>query len=61
MADKLVWAQVMRPKIPLVYLDLNHIVAMARVRTGHPKAVQAYGRLSNRRVAQHANLVRPFR
>jgi hypothetical protein len=45
MADKLVWAQVMRPKIPLVYLDLNHIIAMARVQTNHPKADQKYGRL----------------
>ncbi|MEU3650055.1 hypothetical protein AB0E59_42285 [Lentzea sp. NPDC034063] len=62
MADKLVWAQVMRPKIPLVNLDLNHIVAMARVRTGHPKAVQAYGRLfeSARRAACERRAIFPL-
>jgi hypothetical protein len=45
MAMELVWPRVMRPTIPLVYLDLNHIVAMAKVRTNHPKADPMYGRL----------------
>lgn len=62
MADKLNWAQVMRPRIPLVYLDLNHVVAMARVRTGHPKADPAYGRLfeSARRAAGERRAVFPL-
>lgn len=45
MAQELVWARVMRPRIPLVYLDLNHLVGMARVQTRHPKAEPMYGRL----------------
>jgi len=45
MADALVWARVMRPPVPLVYLDLNHIVAMAKVHTRHPKAQPGYERL----------------
>jgi hypothetical protein len=45
MAQELVWAHVMRPRVPLVYLDLNHIVAMAKVCTGHSTAQPIYGRL----------------
>lgn len=45
MAQELVWPLVMRPTVPLVYLDLNHIVAMARVQTRHPKADPMYRRL----------------
>ena len=40
-----VWARVMRPRIPLVYLDLNHIIGIAKVLTGHPKALPDYGAL----------------
>lgn len=29
MADRLVWAAVMRPQMPLVYLDINHFVPAA--------------------------------
>lgn len=40
MADRLVWAPVMRPQMPLVYLDINHFIELARamvdVRTAHP-------------------------
>lgn len=56
MARELVWAQVMRPRIPLVYLDLNHVVAMAKVQTCHPKADPVYGRLfesASRAAADH--------
>lgn len=56
MAQELVWARVMRPRVPLVYLDLNHIVAMARVHTRHPKAQPVYGRLfdsATRAAAEH--------
>ena len=34
MTDKLVWANVMRPRIPLVYLDLNTIIYIARALSG---------------------------
>lgn len=30
-ADRLVWARVMRPSVPLVYLDLNHFIYLAKV------------------------------
>lgn len=56
MAQELVWARLMRPRVPLVYLDLNHIVAMARVQARHPKAEPMYGRLfdsASRAVAEH--------
>ena len=33
LAYPLVFAQVARPRVPLVYLDLNHFIFMARVRT----------------------------
>ena len=40
MADRLVWASVMRPQMPLVYLDINHFIELARasvdVTTAHP-------------------------
>jgi hypothetical protein len=45
MAQELLWARVMRPRVPLVYLDLNHIIAMAKVCTQHPNAQPIYGRL----------------
>lgn len=56
MAQELLWARLMRPRVPLVYLDLNHIVAMARVQARHPKAEPMYGRLfdsASRAVAEH--------
>lgn len=34
MATSLVWAQVGRPRVPLVYLDLNHFILLARARKG---------------------------
>lgn len=34
MATSLVWAQIARPRVPLVYLDLNHFIFMARARKG---------------------------
>src|SRR4051812_8966714 len=45
MAQELLWARVMRPRVPLVYLDLNHIIAMAKVCTQHPSVQPIYGRL----------------
>ena len=37
MTEELVWANVMRPRIPLVYLDLNTIIYIARARSGDTK------------------------
>ena len=34
MATSLVGAQVGRPRVPLVYLDLNHFILLARARNG---------------------------
>lgn len=31
-ADRLVWAQVVRPQMPLVCLDINHFIELARAR-----------------------------
>jgi hypothetical protein len=36
MTEDLVWANVMRPRIPLVYLDLNTIIYIARALSGDP-------------------------
>jgi hypothetical protein len=37
MTEELVWANVMRPRIPLVYLDLNTIIYIARALSGDTK------------------------
>lgn len=34
MATRLVWARVMRPRTPLVYLDINHYIYLARAKQG---------------------------
>lgn len=45
MAGKLVWAPVMRPSIPLVYLDLNHLIYLAKANAGHSNAPDGYKEL----------------
>jgi len=45
MADKLVWASVMRPSIPLVYLDLNHLIYLAKAKVGHDNTPDGYKEL----------------
>jgi len=45
MTEELVWANVMRPRVPLVYLDLNTIIYFARGRLGDTKSLPAYARL----------------
>ena len=45
MTAELVWANVMRPRTPLVYLDLNTIINIARCRAGHSKALPDYANL----------------
>ena len=41
------WANVMRPRIPLVYLDLNSIICIARGLAGESSVHPAYSRLYN--------------
>jgi hypothetical protein len=45
MANKLVWARVMRPRAPLVYLDLNHFIYLARVDAGDESVPGGYREL----------------
>lgn len=42
MAEDLVWANVMRPRIPLVYLDLNTIIYFARFLSGDARVPGSY-------------------
>jgi hypothetical protein len=42
MTEKLVWANVMRPRIPLVYLDLNTIIYVARALRGDTTVPRSY-------------------
>lgn len=42
MTEDLVWANVMRPRIPLVYLDLNTIIYIARALSGDMKVPGIY-------------------
>jgi hypothetical protein len=42
MTEELVWANVMRPRIPLVYLDLNTIIYIARALSGDTKVPGSY-------------------
>lgn len=44
-ADQLVWPRLARPPVPLVYLDLNHYVYMARSLAGDPKTPAGYDEL----------------
>jgi hypothetical protein len=44
-ADALVWARVMRPPIPLVYLDLNHFIYLAKTNVGIDAAPNGYPEL----------------
>ena len=45
MTKELAWANVMRPRIPLVYLDLNTIIYIARATSGGTKVPGSYGDL----------------
>ena len=42
MTEELVWANVMHPRIPLVYLDLNTIIYIARALSGDTKVRESY-------------------
>jgi hypothetical protein len=45
MSEAPVWARVMRSRTPLVYLDLNHFIFLARANTNAPKTPLGYQRL----------------
>jgi hypothetical protein len=45
MAERLVWASVVRPRSPIVYLDLNHFILMARVAAGAARITPGYREL----------------
>ncbi len=45
MSAELVWAKVMRPRVPLVYLDLNTIIYIARSLRGHANVPAGYAEL----------------
>ncbi|MBV1854356.1 hypothetical protein [Catellatospora tritici] len=42
MTEELLWANVMRPRMPLVYLDLNTIIYIARSLRGDTKVPESY-------------------
>lgn len=45
MSEELVWAKVMRPQVPLVYLDLNTIIFIAKALRGDRNVPTGYGEL----------------
>jgi hypothetical protein len=45
LADQLVWPRLVRPRRPIVYLDLNHFIGMARAIAADPKTPAGYGEL----------------
>lgn len=45
MTEDLVWANVMRPRTPLVYLDLNTIIYIAKTLRGDKNVPRGYGEL----------------
>lgn len=44
-ADRLVWARVMRPLVPIVYLDLNHFINLSKANIDPNTAPQGYPEL----------------
>jgi hypothetical protein len=45
LADQLVWPRLVRQRRPIVYLDLNHFIGMARAIARDPKTPAGYGEL----------------
>ena len=45
LADQLVWPRLVRPRRPILYLDLNHFIGMARAIAADPKTPAGYGEL----------------
>jgi hypothetical protein len=46
-ADRLVWARVMRPRVPIVYLDLNHFINLSKAKIDPDIAPPGYSGLLN--------------
>lgn len=61
-ADRLVWAQVVRPQMTLVYLDLNHFIELARARLDLSMARAGYSELldATRRAARERRVLFPL-
>ena len=61
-ADRLVWAQVMRPQMPLVYLDMNHFIELARAKVDLSMARSGYSELldATRRAAHEHRALFPL-
>lgn len=62
MSNRLVWAQLMRPQIPLVYLDINHFIYLARATEGDEAAPHGYVELlaASRSAAREQRAVFPL-
>ena len=45
MARELAWPNVVRPAVPILYLDLNHFINLAKARQGLVSAAQGYSEL----------------
>lgn len=62
MADRLIWAPVMRPQMPLVYLDMNHFIELARANVDVSTAHAGYVDLrdATRRAAQEKRALFPL-
>lgn len=59
-ADQLVWARVLRPSVPLVYLDLNHYINLAKASPNSSRAADAASK-SGRVLPGYADLAEAAR
>jgi hypothetical protein len=62
MANRLVWARVMRPRVPLVYLDLNHLIYLTRADAGDESVREGYRELLSaaRSAAREGRVIFPL-
>lgn len=62
MADRLIWASVTRPQMPLVYLDINHFIELARAMVDASTAHRGYADLldATRRAVQEKRALFPL-
>lgn len=47
MADEMIWPHLVRPAIPILYLDLNHFILLARARQSVERAPTGYRELDD--------------
>jgi hypothetical protein len=47
MADDLIWPHLVRPAVPILYLDLNHFIFLARASQSVERAPSGYGELGD--------------